>query len=119
MPGPTEVFSETFLLQRSWLMSSRPSWSLPGEMDDLVLKRLLEDLTGFLFLKGLLSLAGLSRSWVEFPFVSDHAPIFFQLESSPLYKAFPFKFNDHWLLNPDFIKFGSQRLEGSLFSAGR
>jgi hypothetical protein len=32
------------------------------------------------------------RSWVEFPFVLDHAPILLQLEKISCPKAYPFKF---------------------------
>jgi len=31
--------------------------------------------------------------WVEYPFISDHVPIFLQLEDDRLKAAFPFKFN--------------------------
>jgi hypothetical protein len=53
--------------------------------------------------EGSLSTLGLSRTWVEYPFISDHAPILLQLEKSPLYRVFPFKFNSQWLQNTEFI----------------
>jgi len=33
---------------------------------------------------------------VEYPFISDHAPILLQSNLPPVYKAFPFKFNPMW-----------------------
>jgi hypothetical protein len=47
--------------------------------------------------------AGNYRSWVESPFVSDHAPICFQMEQLPFYKSFPFKFNADWLNEKDYV----------------
>jgi hypothetical protein len=44
-----------------------------------------------------LSTIFLSRSWVEYPYISDHAPILIQFEDALVYKAFPFKFNALWL----------------------
>jgi hypothetical protein len=33
---------------------------------------------------------------------SDHAPVLLQLDVTPLYKAYPFKFNSNWLMEQDF-----------------
>jgi hypothetical protein len=52
--------------------------------------------------EGLLSTSGLYRSWVEYPFIYDHAPIILQLEISPKYRAYPFKLNPLWLLDEDY-----------------
>jgi len=43
------------------------------------------------------------RSWVELPFIYDHAPILFQLDLPPLYKYYPFKLNAQWLKDRDFV----------------
>jgi hypothetical protein len=51
----------------------------------------------------ILSEVGIYRSWVEHPFVSDHAPVFFQMEIRPRYKPFPFKFNSDWLREKEFV----------------
>jgi hypothetical protein len=51
----------------------------------------------FLVSEDLLLDLGLHRSWVEFPYISDHAPVLLQLVVQPAFKAFPFKFNDQWL----------------------
>jgi hypothetical protein len=40
----------------------------------------------------------LHRAWVEYPYVSDHAPIFLQLENSITLRDYPFKFHAQWLL---------------------
>jgi hypothetical protein len=45
---------------------------------------------------------GLYRSWVEYPYVSDHASMLLQLEITPLFKAYPFKFNSQWLCEKDY-----------------
>jgi endonuclease/exonuclease/phosphatase family metal-dependent hydrolase len=42
------------------------------------------------------------KSWVEYPFFSDHAPIFLQLDLPSNYKLYRFKFNAHWLDAKDF-----------------
>jgi hypothetical protein len=42
------------------------------------------------------------RFWVEYPFFSDHAPFFVQLDLQPDYKLYPFKFNAHCLDEKDF-----------------
>jgi hypothetical protein len=53
----------------------------------------------FLVSEDLLLSVGMYRSWVEYPFVSDHALVLLQLENTPLFKAHPFKFNAQWLLD--------------------
>ena len=52
--------------------------------------------------ENLLSSVDIYRSWVEYPFVSDHAPVIIQLEISPIFKEYPFKFNSQWLVDQDF-----------------
>jgi len=52
--------------------------------------------------ENLLSSVDIYRSWGEYPFVSDHAPVIIQLEISPIFKAYPFKFNSQWLVDQDF-----------------
>jgi hypothetical protein len=51
----------------------------------------------FLVSEDLLLEVRLYRTWVEFPYVSDHAPIILQLENTILQKAYPFKFHSQWL----------------------
>jgi endonuclease/exonuclease/phosphatase family metal-dependent hydrolase len=51
----------------------------------------------------LLSSVGIYRSWVEYPFISDHAPVLVQLEIPPFYKAYPFKLNSHWLHEKEYM----------------
>jgi len=57
----------------------------------------------FLLSEDLVLSSGIFRSWVEFPFISDHAPILLQLEVSPVYKEIPFKCNPIWWSERDFI----------------
>jgi hypothetical protein len=58
----------------------------------------------------LLNDVGRFRSWVEIPFVSDHAPVAVQLEFQPFSMAYPFKLNPSWLNEVDlrllFVMFG-------------
>jgi hypothetical protein len=42
------------------------------------------------------------RTWVEYPFISDHAPVILQLDSYSHCSTYPFKFNPCWLWNSDF-----------------
>ena len=56
----------------------------------------------FFVVEDLLTEARLYRSWVDFPFISDQALIFLQLDFSPLHRAYPFKLNSHWLKERDF-----------------
>jgi hypothetical protein len=41
-------------------------------------------------------------SWVEFPFVSDHAPILLNLMPPTRLRPTPFKFNHHWIQSGDY-----------------
>jgi hypothetical protein len=50
----------------------------------------------------LIESVGIYRAWVEYPFISDHAPILLQLDLPPVYKAYPFKFNPQWSQELDF-----------------
>jgi endonuclease/exonuclease/phosphatase family metal-dependent hydrolase len=43
----------------------------------------------------LLNDLALFRSWVELPFISDHAPVLFQLDYGFKSVSYPFKFNRH------------------------
>jgi hypothetical protein len=52
----------------------------------------------------LLTASGLYSSWVEFPYISDHAPIILQLETLSIYKIHPFKFNPHWISEAGFVE---------------
>jgi hypothetical protein len=44
------------------------------------------------------------RSWVELPFISDHAPMIFQLDYDIKSVHFPFKFNPKLLYDDSFDK---------------
>jgi hypothetical protein len=45
---------------------------------------------------------GRFRSWVDIPFVLDHASVIAQFNLQPFPMAFPFKFNPTWLKEEDF-----------------
>jgi hypothetical protein len=54
---------------------------------------------------------GKIRSWVAYPYLSDHAPIFLHFDSLPFPIAFPFKLNSSWLLEARFLQFSKRSLE--------
>jgi len=56
----------------------------------------------FLISKELLLEVKLHRTWVEYPFVYDHAPILLRLEDTNLYIPYPFKFHAQWLEEKEF-----------------
>ena len=43
------------------------------------------------------------RTWVEYPFLSDHVPVLLQLGIGMLAVAHPFKFNPAWLREVSFV----------------
>jgi endonuclease/exonuclease/phosphatase family metal-dependent hydrolase len=43
------------------------------------------------------------RSWVDSPFLSDHAPILLQIGTSIVHPSLPFKLNSYWLVKEVFI----------------
>jgi len=52
----------------------------------------------------LLESVGCYRSWVAYPFISDHALVLLQLENTPFFIAYPFKFNSLWLKEVEFAQ---------------
>jgi hypothetical protein len=42
------------------------------------------------------------HTWVEYPFISDQAPIIFQMDIASVYKSCPFKINPIWLMEHDY-----------------
>ena len=75
-----------------------PTWRNGRVSDAFIAKRL----DRFLLSKDLVLSSGIFRSWVYFPFISDHAPILLQLDLLPVYKAIPFKFNPVWQNDKEF-----------------
>jgi hypothetical protein len=45
---------------------------------------------------------GRYRSWVELPFISDHAPVIAQFDFTQVQVAYPFKLNPTWLVETKF-----------------
>jgi hypothetical protein len=96
--GPLAGFFKAFF-QNNKLIDIQPEKVVPTWRNgrtgvDSIAKRL----DRFLISEELLTSVGLYRSWVEYPYVSDHAPVILQLEITPLFKAYPFKLNSQWLL---------------------
>jgi hypothetical protein len=56
----------------------------------------------FLISDSFISNTGYPSTWVEYPYFSDHAPVFLKLNLPIRHFSYPFKFNQHWLLSPDF-----------------
>jgi hypothetical protein len=84
-----------------------PTWRNGRSGAALISKRL----DRFLIAEDFLSGIGLYRTWVEYPYISDHAPIVLQLELPPLYKSFPFKLNPYWLQFQDYRIIGTGFVE--------
>jgi hypothetical protein len=75
-----------------------PTWRNGRSGTDSIAKRL----DRFLVSEDLLLEVRLYRTWVEFPYVSDHAPIFCSWRTLSLQKAYPFKFHSQWLAEKSF-----------------
>jgi hypothetical protein len=66
-----------------------PIWQNGHSGSQFLAKRLDRSLLS----EDLIESVGIYRSWVEYPFISNHVPILLQLDLPPMYKAYPFKFN--------------------------
>jgi hypothetical protein len=101
-PGSLSYYYK-FLLQSKNLVDLRPDKVVPtwrnGRLEAHVISKILDK---YIISEGLLSSSGLYHSWVEYPFISDHAPIILQLEIFPKYRAYPFKLNPLWLIDKDY-----------------
>lgn len=76
-----------------------PTWR-NGRLGQHVISRRLDRV---MISEDLLSDIVFYRTWVAYPFISDHAPICIQLDFSAEFKEFPFKFNDHWIKDKEFL----------------
>jgi len=77
-----------------------PTWR-NGRVGDAFIEKRLDR---FLLSEDLVLSTGIFRSWVEFPFISDHVSILLQLDLLPVYKAIPFKFNSVSRTDKEFYK---------------
>jgi hypothetical protein len=98
-----EYYRDLFTSKK--LIDIKPSKLMPtwrnGRSGHNAIARCLEKV---LVSKYLLIEISVYKSWVEFPFFFDHAPICFQLELPPEYKIYPFKFNPQWLNEKGFVE---------------
>jgi hypothetical protein len=78
------------------------SWFLPGETTISGGAFIAKHLDHILVVESLLSVVGRYRSWVEIPYISDHAPVIAQFDFSQTRVAYPFKLNPTWLVEQDF-----------------
>jgi exonuclease III len=103
VPGTVELFLRS-LLSSLKLVDLKPTKLTPtwrnGRAGPHATARRLDRC---LISEASVSSLGLSRAWVDYPFVSDHAPLLIQFENAPVYKPFPFKFNSLWLQEADFV----------------
>jgi hypothetical protein len=49
----------------------------------------------------LIASVGRYKSWVDYPFFSDHAPVLLRFDKPSFSTAYPFKFNARWLLESE------------------
>jgi hypothetical protein len=75
-----------------------PTWRNGRSGDVGIEKRLDRTLVS----ESLLQEVGCYRSWVELPFISDHAVVITQLDFNEVRIAYPFKLNSMWLVETDF-----------------
>jgi hypothetical protein len=50
----------------------------------------------------MITIVGRHRSWVAYPYISDHAPVILQFDNSPNITTYPFKLNPTWLGEEEF-----------------
>jgi hypothetical protein len=91
------------------------TWRNGSTGQDAVARRL----DRFIVAEDLLLDIGLYRSWVEFPFISDHVPVLLQLDLPPVYKTYPFKFNPQWIKDPEFVNIVLKLLNDPIFLTER
>ena len=75
-----------------------PTWCNDRAVSKAIKKRL--DMV--LISEALATLDGRIQTWVDYPYLSDHAPILLQLDTTPSSKAYPFKMNPSWLQEENF-----------------
>jgi hypothetical protein len=75
-----------------------PTWRNNWAGTDLIEKRLDRDFIS----EDLQPLVGIYRSWVEYPYISDHAPILVQLDLPYTLIFYPFKMNPYWIQDLSF-----------------
>jgi hypothetical protein len=102
LPGPTEALFKR-IFDKNNLIDIRPNRLTPtwrnGRTGSAAIARRLDR---FLVAESIVSSAMFPSSWVEFPFVSDHAPVLLQLRLQSLHPSPPFKFNHHWLASESY-----------------
>jgi hypothetical protein len=102
VPGATEDFYRNIFASNKLTDIFQTSWSLLGVMADLGPNAIARRLDRFLVAEDLHFSNDLPVTWVEHPYISDHAPIFLQLRTTVRFAQLPFKFNQDWLLEADY-----------------
>jgi hypothetical protein len=95
-------FKETFL--KNQLIDIPPAEVVPTWRNEICgEEEILKRLDRVLVSEDLLLSSARYRTWVEYPFISDHAPVMLQLGSGISSVAHPFKFNLDWLHDDRFV----------------
>jgi len=76
-----------------------PTWQNGRSGDDNIAKRL----DRIYVAEDLITSTMMYRIWVEFPFLSDHAPVFLEFGVGILAIAYPFKLNPDWMSDDSFV----------------
>jgi hypothetical protein len=71
-------------------------------MEDLGAECISKRLDRAYLSEDLLNNVGSYRSWVAYPYLSDHAPVILQLENNLHSTTYPFKLNLMWLREEEF-----------------
>jgi hypothetical protein len=102
LPGSSEAFYRDLFASNN-LIDVQPPCLVPtwrnGRTGTAAIARRLDR---FLVAEAFLTSSSSPSSWVEFPFVSDHALILLKLLPPTLHRSIPFKFNHHWTQNGDY-----------------
>jgi hypothetical protein len=102
-PGLIEDYYKDLFLSKK-LIDVKPSKMVPTwwngrSSQEAIVRRLDRCLVS----EGLLDEVGLFWSWVEYHFISNHGPILLQPEIPPIYKAYAFKLNAHWMHDDEYV----------------
>jgi exonuclease III len=88
-----------------------PSWRNDRSRSESIMKRLDMVFVVADFLRTI----GRYRSWVAYPYISDHAPVILQFDLNCHTKAYPFKLNSLWLREDEFSRIVHEVWKDQLF----
>jgi hypothetical protein len=92
------------LFQKNGLVDVAPTKKVAtwrnGRLGDACISKRLDR---FLIAESLISSVQKFRTWVEYPYLSDHAPVLMEFRSCFATVASPFKLNPEWLKDDSFV----------------